>query len=94
MQLKAFKSACLLLPVRKIPVKMHITIAHLDRAIRETNRGLGCDSEQWLEDSHQGFAKVWRRYIVRDVYSDVYAERLLRAVLTYNTSHIPQSTEK
>jgi len=44
-ELKAFKTACLL-DVKKIPLKMHIIIAHLDHAIRETGSGLGANSEQ------------------------------------------------
>jgi len=40
-ELKAFKTACLLVDIKKIPLKMHIIIAHLHRAIQETGRDLG-----------------------------------------------------
>ncbi len=87
--LHSYKRACSALPVKKVPVKMHIICAHLDCAIKETGRGLGADSEQALEAAHYDFNLVWKRYEVRDVTSEIYAERLLRAVITYNVSHIP-----
>ncbi len=31
-ELADYKKACSLLPVRKFPVKMHLIVAHLDRA--------------------------------------------------------------
>ncbi len=52
-KLRAFKSTCLRLTVRKNPLKMHVIIAHLDRSICETGRGLGADSEQSFESAHQ-----------------------------------------
>ncbi len=93
-ELKAFHTACLALPIRKIPLKMHLIIAHLDRFIKETGRGLGADSEQALEAAHYDFDRVWQRYFVRDVTSERFAEQLLRAVATYNASHIPFSDNK
>ncbi len=54
-QLRDFRSECLRLPIRKMPLKMHVIIAHLDRSIRETGRGLGADSEQSFESAHQDF---------------------------------------
>ncbi len=87
--LARFKEACLLLPIKKVPLKMHIIVAHLDRALRETGRGLGYDSEEGHERAHHDFDTVWQRYRVRDLTSDVYGRNLLRAVLTYNSSHMP-----
>ena len=90
-ELKTFKSACVRLPVVKIPVKMHILVAHLDRALRETSRGLGADSEQGHERAHPEFAQVWNRYRVRDVTNPIYSQHLKSALLAYNTSHVPES---
>ncbi len=84
-----YKKACSLLPVRKFLAKMHLIVAHLDRAPRETGRGLGADSEQALEAAHYDFVVTWQRFYVRDVSSPKYAERLLQVVITYNASHAP-----
>ncbi len=87
--LAAYKAACLLLPIKKVPLKMHVTVAHLDRALRETGRGLGADSEQSLESAHTDFETVWNRYRVRDMTSGVYSKHLRGAVTSFNASHIP-----
>ena len=92
--LKVYAAHCAALPVRKIPVKMHIIVAHLDRNICETMRGLGLDSEQNMEAAHHGFHVIWERYRVRDIGSETYASRLTRAVLTYNAFHTPISKNK
>ena len=93
-ELKKFKDACLRLPIRKVPVKMHIVIAHLDRAIRETGRALGVDSEQQFEAAHYDFQVVWERYWVRDENNHLYEQRtcMLRAHLNFNSSHVTRST--
>ncbi len=56
---------------------------------RETGRGLGADSEHALEAAHHDFLVIWQRFYVRDVSSPKYAERPLKAVVTYNASHTP-----
>ncbi len=88
-ELSGYKAACLRLPTKKVPMKMHVIVAHLDRCLRETGRGLGSDSEQSFEAAHHDFANIWRRYKVRDVTSDMYAFQLRRAVLTFNALHSP-----
>ena len=61
-----------------------------------TCRGLGADSEQSLEASHIDFQRIWQRYRVRDVHSEIYSKQLLAAVLNFNSSHTPiqQDNEK
>ncbi len=88
-QLGTFKAACLRLPIAKMPLKMHIIVAHVDRALRESRRGLGADSEKALEGAHHDFQIVWERFRVRDMRSSVYSQRLLRAVCAFNSSRIP-----
>ncbi len=73
-ELADFKKACSLLPVSKFHGKMHIVVAHMDRALRETGRGLGADSEQTLDAAHYDFVVTWQRFYVRDVSSPKYAE--------------------
>lgn len=88
-QLRDFKTACSVLPIKKIPLKMHILISHLDRSLRETRRGLGADSEQAFEGAHHDFDIMWGRYRVRHEKSAVYSDNLRRATVNFNTSHIP-----
>lgn len=88
-ELRLFRDACLRLPIKKVPPKMHIIVAHLDRAIRETDRGLGADSEQQFEAAHHDFDVIWQRYIVTDHMNPVYGINFLRAVLTFNSAHTP-----
>ena len=87
--LREFRDACLRLPITKVPPKMHIIVAHLDRAIRETGRGLGADSEQQFEAAHHDFNEIWKRYIVGAQSNPKYGINLRRAVLTYNAGHNP-----
>ena len=68
---------------------MHVIVAHLNRALRETDRGLGADYEQSLESAHHDFDTVWNRYRVRDMTSTVYSNHLKSAVASFNASHIP-----
>ena len=93
-QLKVYAAVCAALSVRKIPVKMHIVVAHLHRNICETRRGLGLDSEQLMEAAHHGFHVIWERFYVRDTASKTYASQLTRALLTYNAFHTPISQNK
>ncbi len=66
------KAACCSLDVRKIPVKMHIFVAHLYRALVETGRGLVADSEQAGEAAQYNFDVIWQRYTPRCVSSVKY----------------------
>ena len=70
---------------------MHILTAHLDATLRETGRGMGADSEQGHERAHPEFLNVWNRYRLRDITGPIYAENLKRALLKFNTLHIPKS---
>lgn len=58
--------------------------------LRETERGLGADSEAWVESVHIDFWRVWCRFRVRDQSRAMYAENLTRAVCVMNASHCPQ----
>jgi len=48
-------------------------------SLRITKRGLGNDTEQSLEAAHFDFAKIWNRYLVRDMKSAQYSKNLLQA---------------
>ena len=50
--------------------------------------GLSPWSEQTAESLHQDFNTVWNNYNVRDTSHPEYAERLLQAIITYNSQHL------
>jgi len=57
--------------------------------LRETTRGIGADSEAWVESVHIDFLHVWDRFTIRDHTSPMYATNLTRAVCVMNASHCP-----
>ena len=79
----------LLLPIRKLPLKLHVMTAHLKESIDITGRSLGHDAEQQLEAVHHDFSVVWDRFKVKDHTNKQYGPQLLRAVLAINAAHAP-----
>ena len=59
-------------------------------SLRETRRGLGADSEANLESIHMDFIRIYDRFRVRDLTSEIYGRQLLRAVCVLNASHCPK----
>ena len=70
-----------------ITPKMHIIFHHVLEWCRENNQGLGKYSEHPLETSHKDFNKTALRFNVNPNSRD-YGNKLLRAVVAYNSSHI------
>lgn len=58
-------------------------------SIKLTKRGLGADSEAFVERIHYEWQRIWKRYCVRDVTNPVYSENFLRAILDLNAMHSP-----
>ena len=50
--------------------------------------GLSPWSEQAAESLHHDFTKIWNNFKVRDTKHAEYGERLLRAVIMYNSQHL------
>ena len=58
-------------------------------SLKETGRGAGADSEQSFEANHIDMDNAWGRNCVRDLISEAYRAKLLRAVCNLNASHTP-----
>ena len=69
-------------------VKIHIILTHVEEFIRKEGRPLGEFSEQELENSHSAWLVVWSRYKVKDMSSDIYLQRLPKAVDNFNSNNI------
>lgn len=72
-----------------IPIspKLHIIATHVMEAVKITGRGLGLDNETAVEAAHGSFLKVWEKYFVRDMASDVYLENFFSAILKFNADN-------
>ena len=72
------------------PRKLHIArcVLCVFFRLKETGRGLACDSESSAEASHIDFDRTWLRFMVRDATSPQYRPQLLQAVLSFNAAHI------
>ena len=69
-------------------VKVHILLVHVEQFIELTGKPLGEFSEQALEDSHSLFQEYWKRFLVKDIDSDVYLERYTKCILSFNSSNV------
>jgi hypothetical protein len=69
-------------------VKIHIMLVHVEQFIDITGKPLGEYSEQALEDSHSLFHEYWKRFLVKDIDSDIYLERYKKCILSFNASNV------
>lgn len=67
--------------------KYHITKFHVKEFCKTTGRGLGSHNEQASESVHSDFTLTWERYKTIQT-SKLYKQRLLRAVVDYNSGHL------
>ena len=67
--------------------KVHAVFFHVEDFCEMVGMGLGPWSEQAAESLHTDFDKMWTRYKVRDTDHEKYGERLLEAVVAYNSQH-------
>ena len=75
------------LPTNVTP-KVHAVFHHVGEFCGMVNKGLGPWSEQAAESLHSDFTKMWQNYKLRDTDHDQYGERLLDAIITYNSQHM------
>ncbi len=68
--------------------KVHMLIHNVPEYVRRTAAPLGPTSEQALESQHRFFGIFYHRFKVNCTNSPVFRERLLNAVLHYNTCHV------
>lgn len=67
--------------------KYHILKYHVPEFCRDTGRGLGLHNEQASESVHSDFDEIWQRYRAPKS-SQIYNDRLLSAVIDYNSNHM------
>jgi len=85
-----FTTSCLLIDVKKYPVKVHAVCCHVKQRCRTTSRGLGTETEQSLESCHGDFFSLWSNsYSITNTNNPRYNQQLLRCVIDYNSKHIP-----
>ena len=68
--------------------KVHAVFYYVPEFCLFAGRGLGSYSEQTVEAVHSEFKKSWGNFYVRDTANDKYSERFLRAVKTFNSTHL------
>lgn len=81
-----FKKSYELLNISITP-KVHIIMHHVGPFCEKHQMGLGFFAEQATESSHHDFNENWKHFKVGEE-NDKYWDKLLRAVLKYNTTHL------
>jgi len=71
-----------------ITPKIHAVIHHIPEFCEMKQRGLGPWSEQSSEAAHHDFTQTWNRYKVKSYEHPEFPSRILRAISTYNGSHL------
>ena len=72
------------------PLKIHIVIAHVCDFIEKfgNGRGLGFYSEQTGEALHQKFETIFSKYRIKNIYSEIYGQKLYKAVVEFSSIHL------
>ena len=85
--IRSFRTAYLELGINVTP-KVHIIFRHLEEffEVSKGRSGLGLFSEQHFESVHHDYARIWARFKVPRGHPK-YAERLQKALITYNSLH-------
>ena len=70
------------------PLKVHVLLAHLCEFIEKysNGKGLGFYSKQTGEAIHQKFEPVLNKYQIKNIFSEQYGQRLLKAVIEFSFS--------
>ena len=68
--------------------KVHAVFYNVGEFCKMVNNGIGPWSEQVAESLHSDFNKIWQNYKLRDTDHDEYGERLLQAIISYNSQHL------
>ena len=71
-----------------ITTKAHLVFEHLEEVCEFYGVGMALLNESAAESVHADFDRHYQGYIVKDITSDTYRERLLHAVKTYNSGHL------
>lgn len=80
------------LQLKYLTPKLHVLLEHAPAWCEKHKCGLGKCSEQSFETSHHDFKLLWeQRFKITSLKSPAYKKRLLQAVLTYATQHVPAS---
>jgi hypothetical protein len=86
LKIAQLESCCSKLKLVPTP-KMHVLFHHVPAFCDRFCAGLGSFSEQAVESAHSDFRSTWQRF-QRPLGHSQYADCLLRAVVSYNSSHI------
>ena len=86
-KISAFKSHYNKLKINVTP-KIHAVIHHVGEFCDLVKKGLSPWSEQTAESLHHDFSKIWESFKVRDTNHVQYGERLLKAIVMYNSQHL------
>ena len=87
-KINEFKRSYLRLNNVSVTPKVHAVIHHIPEFCLFTGRGLGPYSEQTVEAVHSDFKKCWGNFQVKRTDHPKYGERFLRAVQSYNSTHV------
>ena len=86
-KIKQFRISYKQLKINVTP-KVHAVFHHVGEFCGMVNKGLVTWSEQAAESLHSDFTKMWQNYKLRDTDHDQHGERLLDAILAYNSQHM------
>ena len=70
-----------------VTTKAHVIFDHVVQNIERSGQPLGVLSEQSFESVHFDFLETWKRFKVSPEHKD-YGQKLLDAVVNYNSLHI------
>ena len=85
--LKVFRENYKALKISITP-KVHAAFFHVGEFCELMKMGISPWNKQMCESLHHDFNTVWENFKVRDTKHPSYAERLLNAVIIYNSQHL------
>ena len=71
-----------------ITPKVHSVCFHISEFCELVKMGLGPWGEQTCESIHSDFKKIWENYKIKSTEHGDYAQRLLDAIINYNSQHL------
>lgn len=71
-----------------VTCKVHLVVEHLAEDVRRFGHGTALLNESAGESVHQDFDSHYSGFIVKDIQSEMYPKRLLKAITTYNANHV------
>ena len=69
-------------------LQVHLIAHHLHEYVEMEGMSMALFSEQTGESLHSNFQQHWQHYKVKDIDSPAYKANLLKAVVSYNSSHV------